>query len=100
MIYYKYNKYNFRSAAERGNKMARTEVPLYVKIKEYLLREIREGELKPDDQLPSEKALSEQFQVSRITVRRALAELEEESAIYRRPGKGTFVAEAPRRERR
>lgn len=75
--------------------MARTEVPLYVKIKEYLLREIREGELKPDDQLPSEKALSGQFQVSRITVRRALAELEEESAIYRRPGKGTFVAEAP-----
>ena len=41
--------------------------------------------------LPSEKELSEQFQVSRVTVRKALAELEREGIISRYPGKGTFV---------
>jgi len=43
------------------------------------------------DQLPSEAGLGEEFGVSRITVRQALAELEQKELIERVPGKGTYV---------
>lgn len=45
------------------------------------------------DRLPTEKELSEQFSVSRITSKRALVELEQEGLITRSRGKGSFVAE-------
>lgn len=41
--------------------------------------------------IPSESQLCEMYQVSRITVRRALKELEEQSLVYKIQGKGTFV---------
>ena len=66
--------------------------PWYLQIKDYLLNEITEKRLQEGDMLPSEKELSEKFQVSRITVRRAMAELEQENIISRYPGKGTFVS--------
>lgn len=72
--------------------MEKGKAPLYQGIKQDLLDKIYAGMLKPDTQIPSEKELSEQFKVSRITVRRALEELEEEGFIYRRQGKGTFVS--------
>lgn len=67
--------------------------PLYLQIKNYLMKEIAEQRLMPGSMISSEKELSEQFHVSRITVRKALAELEAENVIYRYPGKGTFVSE-------
>lgn len=72
--------------------MEKGKAPLYQGIKQDLLDKIYAGLLRPDAQIPSEKELSEQFKVSRITVRRALEELEEEKFIYRRQGKGTFVS--------
>ena len=53
---------------------------------------IASGDLGPGARLPSEAALGERWGVSRVTVRRALHELELEGLIVRRAGAGTFVA--------
>jgi GntR family transcriptional regulator len=65
---------------------------LYVKIKDHLRKRILDGRLKPHDQLPSESALIEQFDVSRITVRQALNDLQKEGLIFKLHGKGSFVS--------
>lgn len=49
------------------------------------------GELNPGDQLPPERALAEQFQVSRASVREALRSLELLGIVETRAGGGTFV---------
>ena len=68
-----------------------TEVPLHMQILEALERRIQSGELRDSDMLPSETTLMKQYEVSRITVRQALANLEQRGMIYRRQGLGTFV---------
>lgn len=68
-------------------------IPLYHQLKEVLLSRLQEGEFKPEAPLPTEATLMTQYGISRITVRRAMSELEQEGHIYRMPGKGTFVAE-------
>lgn len=65
--------------------------PMYKVVKEYLLNRMKKGELLPDDRVPSEKELMEMFQVSRITVRKAIDELVIEGYLYRLQGIGTFV---------
>jgi len=65
-------------------------LPLYAQIKTILQREI-ETQMSPGDMLPIEPELEKRFGVSRITVRRALDELETEGLIVRLQGKGTFV---------
>ena len=55
--------------------------------------EIDRGVLVPGDALPSEQALCDEFGVSRITVRRALADLAAAGYIERRHGVGSFVRE-------
>lgn len=57
-------------------------------------RQILEGQLKPGDRLPHERALAEQYQVSRAVVRDAIAVLVERGLVEVHPGRGTFVAEA------
>lgn len=58
---------------------------------EILRERIDRGEYVPDQQLPTEVELAEQFNVSRITSKRALIELEREGLIYRRRGSGSYV---------
>lgn len=65
--------------------------PLYKRIIEDLETKIRK-EMKPNEKLPSERQLLEQYHVSRNTIRLALADLEERGIIYRLHGKGTFVS--------
>jgi len=67
-------------------------VPLYTQIRDYVYDQINRGVWKPNDRLPSEKELSEQFNVSRITVKNALAELIDIGKVYRIQGKGSFVS--------
>lgn len=69
--------------------------PLYAQLVAYFKRQLREGEWVAHDRLPSERILSEQFDISRLTVRKALGKLAAEGLIYTSAGKGTFVA-APR----
>ncbi|WP_243835163.1 GntR family transcriptional regulator [Alicyclobacillus sacchari] len=69
--------------------------PLQDEIVHWLRDRILGHEFTPGDQLPTEKQLSEQLHVSRITVHRALKRLADEGLIHRYPGKGTFVAQLP-----
>ncbi|WP_086350348.1 GntR family transcriptional regulator [Candidatus Enterococcus clewellii] len=65
--------------------------PLYKKIYGDLQQMIDSGTLAPESKLPTEMELSEKYQVSRITSKRALTELESEGYIYREQGRGSFV---------
>lgn len=69
--------------------------PLYDQLVD-LLRERIENELEPGDLLPSERELSQRYDLSRTTVRLALRELETLGLVSRRHGKGTFVADLSR----
>jgi GntR family transcriptional regulator len=66
--------------------------PLYVQIKDLLRGRILDGSYQPHQQLPSEAEMIAAFKVSRITVRQALGDLENEGLIFRLHGKGTFVS--------
>ncbi len=65
--------------------------PAYIRLKEQLLDRITAHEWQPEDCLPSERTLCEEYVLSRMTVRQALAELEKEGIIKRVHGKGTYV---------
>lgn len=67
-------------------------VPLYSQLREALLALIREGQLQEGNLIPTEREIGERFQVSRITVRRAIDELVREGYLISQQGKGTFVA--------
>lgn len=66
-------------------------MPKYRDVKRAIYARIMEGEFTPGTVLPSERILVEQYQVSRITVRRAVADLIYEGVLYTTQGKGTFV---------
>lgn len=68
-------------------------IPLYKQLKELILGEIKDGKLKVNQKIPTELELSERFQISRMTVRKALAELVDEGVLAKKQGKGTFVQE-------
>jgi GntR family transcriptional regulator len=67
-------------------------VPRYHQLKEIIREQIVGGDLKPGDVIPSERELSERYGVSRMTARQSIVELTNEGLLYRRQGKGTFVA--------
>ena len=66
---------------------------LYKKIYDDLLEAIENGMYPPGSKLPSEKELMEQYNVSRITSKKALEMLADRNIIVRMPGKGSFVLE-------
>ena len=66
----------------------------YQHVYDLVLAIMAERDLKPGDRLPSTTELAEIAEVSSISVRRALDELERAGKITRRQGLGTFVAES------
>ena len=64
---------------------------LYEQIVEQIEESIREGRLKPGDQLPAERELAQQFGVSRTAVREAMKTLCEKGLVEAYSGRGTFV---------
>lgn len=71
--------------------MDEERVPKYFALKRELIQKIEEEEFEPDCPIPSERELMEQYQVSRITVRRAIDELVAGGYLYKVQGKGTYV---------
>lgn len=67
-------------------------MPLYLQLKRLIKAQIQDGRLAPGDRVPSERELSDQFGMSRMTARQALIELVREGLLYREQGRGTFVA--------
>ena len=67
-------------------------VPLYHQLAEQLTASIEDGRLKPGDAFENELALAERLDLSRPTVRRAIAELVGRGLLVRRRGVGTTVA--------
>jgi GntR family transcriptional regulator len=67
-------------------------VLLYAKLESILASEINDGTLEVGEQLPTEDELIHRFDVSRITVRRAIQNLVVRGLVEIRRGKGTFVA--------
>lgn len=68
-----------------------TPMLLYERIKIGIKSYINENDLKVGDKIPTEIELEEIFEVSRITIRRAIKELVDEGVIEVIRGKGTFV---------
>jgi len=66
--------------------------PLYGRVEAELATEITTGLVMPGEQMPTEDGLIARFGVSRITVRRAVANLAARGLVEVRRGKGTFVA--------
>ncbi|MGO9323671.1 MAG: GntR family transcriptional regulator [Terracidiphilus sp.] len=71
----------------------------YMQIYESLKNSISTGVYKSGQRLPSEVALGEQFQASRITVAKALAELRDQGLITRKAGSGSYVSSGPSEKR-
>lgn len=70
--------------------------PLYYQLAERIQERVRAGEIAPGDRLPSERELAEWVDISRMTVRQALAYLVREGVLVVRHGVGAFVAEPKR----
>lgn len=65
--------------------------PKYKKVYEDLLSAIRTGAFQPGDRLPSEAELGKHYNTSRITVAKAVNELQQKGLVSRRAGSGTHV---------
>ncbi|MBO4338403.1 MAG: GntR family transcriptional regulator [Clostridia bacterium] len=66
--------------------------PIYVQIKENVIRQIMSGSLRQDDKLPSVRELAVELAINPNTIQRAYRELESEGYIYVVAGKGTFIS--------
>ncbi len=74
------------------NKVSHKPAP-YEKVKLYLKHKLARGDWPPGDLMPSEAQLVEKFGVSRMTVNRAIKELQHEGLVERIKGAGTFAAQ-------
>ena len=66
--------------------------PLYQQIYDEIKDAIEKGVYAPKERIPSELELAEQYEVSRITVRRAVEELCSDGYLVKQQGRGTFVS--------
>lgn len=69
-----------------------SSIPIYEQIKNSIIKQILNDELKEDDPIPSIRNLAQDIKISVMTIKKAYDELEQEGYIISRQGKGTFVA--------
>ncbi len=72
--------------------MVSDNLPVYIQIHDQIKTKIESGFWKIGDRLPSERDLSVQFGVSRMTLRQAIQTLADEGILERKIGSGTYVA--------
>ena len=68
-------------------------MPLYMQLKEIIMKRIEDGEYLPGEKIPSEREMADTYGVNRMTVKNAINSLVEANILYRIHGKGTFVAQ-------
>ena len=69
--------------------------PIWQQIRDSLNRELSAGTFAPGTKLPTEAELSRRFGVNRHTVRRALADMQDDGLVHARRGAGVFVTMRP-----
>ncbi len=67
-------------------------IPIYEQIKNSIIEQIMNDELKENEAIPSIRNLASDIKISVMTIKKAYDELEREGYIISRQGKGTFVA--------
>lgn len=73
--------------------MGQKNKPLYERVKAAISEDIKAGKYAPGAKIPPEPELERIYNVSRITIRRAVAELCQEGVLNKQQGSGTFVSE-------
>lgn len=82
------------SGAEHSYALERQQgLSAHAQIEAEIARRIESGILRPGDQIPPERELVEQMQVSRMTLRQGLTRLVDRGLLERQRGRGTFVRE-------
>lgn len=85
--------YNFSNFWRAGiSLMSVKNLIKHRRISQWIINSINNGQFKPGDKLPSEHALSEQFDASRQTMRHATDELVKKGLLTRQRGSGTYVS--------
>ncbi len=69
-----------------------SSIPIYEQIKNSIIEQIMNEELKEDEMIPSIRNLASDIKISVMTIKKAYDELERDGYIISRQGKGTFVA--------
>ncbi|NVK40633.1 MAG: histidine utilization repressor [Oceanospirillaceae bacterium] len=67
--------------------------PRYQQIKSFILDGIKQQTYRPGSKIPTETELAQQFEVSRMTVNKAIRDLVQDNLLVRYPGLGTFVSD-------
>ena len=67
-------------------------VPYYMRFRNHFAAAIEAGTLPPGTKLPPERALAEEFSITRVTVHQALVRMEAEGLIFREERRGWFVS--------
>lgn len=75
-----------------------SNIYLYNQVEKIIKQDIIDGKLEYNEKLPSELELCEKFGVSRITIRKAIHELENQGYVIAKPGRGTFVIEKVKKD--
>lgn len=91
LLHYFFTNFLFLAGGKRViNKYS--NVPLYSQLKNLIIEKIESGEYPEDSKIPSEQEFCAMYDISRPTVRQAISELTNNGVLYKKKGKGTFVA--------
>lgn len=70
------------------------DIPAYVMVEKAIINKIHNREFLPGEAIPSERKMADEFNVNRMTVKRAVEELEKAGYVKKRAGAGTFVTKS------